>query len=381
MRLLKDALENSPSDPELYLILGNIALQDRRTAEAAMNFEKARQLLATYTNAARKGTLQQAMLNSLALLAEVRQDWKEAETRLRELLKVVPEYPFAHQRLARCLFWQGKAAEAYELLKQAKQIDRDNAMKYKTRESLLTPEAIMGQYYDEFEGPKSTTGNAEKWFRAALKADPNDLPARQIVAGWALGKGNIALAKEQAEAILRIAEADKRLPAQERKYPGNVGRALRGVVALWEKDWSGAEKDFQILVLDAPTDFVARNNIALALVEQKDPDKRRRALAYAEANYRDNNMSPDASSTLAWVYYRRGEFEQARSALDTCLKISVGRPIDPDTATTSAYILYSEGEKWQAKETLESVLNCDRPFAMRPEAKELYEKVKDAQKP
>ena len=54
-----------------------------------------------------------------------------------------------------------------------------------------------------------------------------------------------------------------------------------------------------------PNDFGARNNLALALVEQDDPAKKQRALDYAEANYRDNKDNPDALSTLGWVYFRR----------------------------------------------------------------------------
>ena len=113
--------------------------------------------------------MEQQMLSGIAQVAEANEDWKEAEARLRDLLKLAPEDLVAHQRLARALFWQGKAKDAYDILKKAKEIDRENAKKNKTREVFLTPEAIMAQYYDQFEGPKSATGNAEKWFKAALK--------------------------------------------------------------------------------------------------------------------------------------------------------------------------------------------------------------------
>ena len=101
-------------------------------------------------------------------------------------------------------------------------------------------------------------------------------------------KGKLAFAKEQAEAALRI-EAD----ADPKKYGGsNVGHMLRGLVALWEKDWPEAEKHFEKVILADPNDFVARNNIALALVEQDDPAKKQRALDYAEANYQRQQEQP-----------------------------------------------------------------------------------------
>ena len=58
------------------------------------------------------------------------------------------------------------------------------------------------------------------------------------------------------------------------------------------------------------------------------------------------------------------------------------RKLDPDTLTYLAHILEHQDKRWQAKDILEDVLKADRPpFAMRPEAKKLYEKVKDAKKP
>ena len=44
-----------------------------------MDFEKAKQLLAAYTNAERKGAMEQQMMSGIALVAEAREDWKEAE--------------------------------------------------------------------------------------------------------------------------------------------------------------------------------------------------------------------------------------------------------------------------------------------------------------
>lgn len=371
---LEVAIKTNPSDPEPYVILGNIALQERRVAEATMDFDKAKQLLATYTNAERKGAMEQQTMSGIAQVAETREEWKEAESRLRDFLKLATEDLVGHQRLARSLFWQGKASEAYDILKKAKEIDRTNAKKPNAKEVFLTPEAIMAQYYDQFEGAKSL--NPEKWFTAALKIAPDDLSTRQVIAIWALEKGKLPFAKDQAVAALRIEASDAK------KFSGsNVGRMLRGLVALWEKDWAEAENFFQKIVLENPSDFVARNNLALALVEQDDPAKRQRALAYAEANYRDNKNNPDALSTLGWVYFRRNEFDQAGLALDQAVKATNGNLNNADTATYVAHILYHQDKKWQAKEILDSVLKNERPFSMRPEALKLFEKVKDAARP
>ncbi len=395
---LEEAVKMMPGDPEPYVILGNIAWQDQRVAEAAMDFDKAQQLLAQYTNAHRKKILEQQTMSGIAQVAESREDWKVAEARLQDLLKLAPEDLVAHQRLAHSLFWQGNAKDAYDVLKAAKKIDREIAGKNKTKEVILPPEAIMAQYYDQWEGPKSQTGNAEKWFKAALRLAPENLPTRQVVAIWALENGKIAFAKEQAEAALKI-ESDSR---------GTVGRMLRGQVALWEEDWPEAERNFKAAIDENPNDFAARKNLALALVEQNDPAKKQRALDYAEATYRDNKNDPDALSTLGWVHFRRNEFDQAGLFLDQAIKAidrvvkaargemdsdimrsglnmprakAIDWKMDPDVATYVAHFLYHQDKKWQAKEILDTILETDRAFSMRPEAKDLYEKVKDEKNP
>ena len=76
--------QDQPRRSEPYIILGNIALQERRIAEAAMDFDKAKQLLATYTNDERKGAMEQQVLSGIAQVAEASEDWKEAEARLRD---------------------------------------------------------------------------------------------------------------------------------------------------------------------------------------------------------------------------------------------------------------------------------------------------------
>jgi tetratricopeptide (TPR) repeat protein len=339
-----------------------------------LDFDKAKRLLAAYTNAGRKATLEKQLLRGIAKVAETREDWKEAETRLRDLLKVAPEDLDAHKRLALSLFQRGKVKDAYDVLKAAKKIDRENANKYRTRSVFPAPEEIIAHDFDKREGPKAT--NEEKWHKAAIEDAPDDLATRQAATIWALENGKLAFAKEQADAALRIESSDAK------KYSGsNVGRTLRGVVALWEKDWSTAENYFQKIIDASPTDFVARNIMALALVEQDDPQKKQLAQAYADANYKDNNQSPDALSTLGWVYFRRGEFDQAKLALGEAVKATGGNLNNADTATYLAHILYQQDQKWQTKELLDNILKGDRPFSMRHEAEKLYEKVKDEKRP
>ncbi len=136
-------------------------------------------------------------------------------------------------------------------------------------------------------------------------------PAGSLPIG-ALEHGKLAFAKEQADSALRIEEPDfGGIPPDKRKYSGStVGHSLRGQVALWEKDWAEAEKNFQKVLDDSPMDFAANNNMALALVGQDDPAKRQRALDYVQVNYNFAPTNPDSYSTLGWVYFRLGQFDK-----------------------------------------------------------------------
>ncbi len=97
-------------------------------------------------------------------------------------------------------------------------------------------------------------------------------------------------------------------------------------------------------------------------------------------NYRENDKSPDALSTLGWVYFKRGEWDQAGLALDQAIK-AAGGINNPDTATYAAYILHHRERDWEAKQLLEGLVKSNRPFSMRPEAQKLYDAVKDARNP
>ncbi len=169
---LEVAINTEPHDPEPYIILGNIALQERRIYEGSRDYDAAREMLKGYTNEKRKGAMEAQTLSGIAQVAELKEDWKEAEARLKDLLRASPDDPnlVARQRLARAQFWQQRAKDAYETLKEAKRLDIANAAKNHTREMFLTPEAIMAQYYDQYEKPK--TDDAETWFKSALEHAP-----------------------------------------------------------------------------------------------------------------------------------------------------------------------------------------------------------------
>jgi tetratricopeptide (TPR) repeat protein len=350
---LEKALVEYPDDPEPWTILGRIALQDNRNAEADLDFTKAKQLLAGSPDSDHKKLVERDALNGMAQVAERREQWAEAEKRLREYLKKYPEDIDALQRLAHTLFWQSSRNEAYDILKQAKEIDIRNSQKNHTPERMLTAPAIIAQFFDAYERRTcgNTSKNADAWFRYALKQSPRNLQLRGTVAVWALENGETAFAEEQAKQSLRLQPI------------GKVGKTdawmLNGLVAMWEKHWSEAESWFDKVLAVEPKSFIARNNLSLALVEQDDPKKKQRALELAQANLNDNLDSAVALSTLAWVHERRGEL----------------------FGDALANFMKDGGDERRSKMMMRAILETNRAMFSRPEDEKLFEKLKDSERP
>ena len=86
--------------------------------------------------------------------------------------------------------------------------------------------------------------------------------------------GRLEDAATQAAAALQI---------DPTSFPAKI---LRGVVALFQKDFTTAERYFELASLQSPRSFPAANDLALALIEQDDKSKQLRALEYAENNVR-----------------------------------------------------------------------------------------------
>ena len=351
---LERAVMQNPEDPESFVILGNLALQERRMTDAELLYLKGKEVLAGFKGAdSRKKIMEPQIISGLASVAEAREKWDLAKTYLESLLAVNAKDAFAMQRMARALFQLKDAKGALDKLREAKAADEKN---------VLTPEATLGRFYEQFGDHE----NAVKWMTKALKVADKDLRTRLIVAQWYLETGQIDEAKREALAAQTI---------EERSLDAQI---LLGVVYLFQKDFKESEKCFQNAHLQSPGNFAASNNLALSLCEQNDDAKKARALEYANANYQAYQKNADAASTLGWVLYKLKDLDRAELALRQAAQ---GGNLSADTAYYIAQISYDRGRKWDAKVLLEAVLKSGRPFSMRKEASELYEKVKNEQAP
>jgi len=202
----------------------------------------------------------------------------------------------------------------------------------------------------------SAAPQQEVFTRHSTEVAPDaDFNAQRAAAVHAMMSGQLARGRELASQALKI-------------YPDSLeAEILLGVCAFGQKDYRTAEQCFQAANQQAANNFPASNNLALALCEQNDEAKRRRALQYAEKNARQYPWNTEAASTYGWVLYKLGRLDDAEKVL---LALPTA-DMSGDTAYYVARVSVDRGRKHEAQRLLEAALKKKVFFCMRPDADSL----------
>ncbi|MFM8378292.1 MAG: tetratricopeptide repeat protein [Planctomycetia bacterium] len=349
---LEDSVIKFSKDPEPYLMMGDLAFQERRVTDADMLFKEATRLTAEYAdNAKRKRDFDIRCNAGSAAVAEARKQWELAQKHLQAWIDLDPDNASAHQRMGIVLFQLSKPQEALEQFREAKKLDQ----------KAVQPELAMARLYDDAK--KRDT--AKKLIEAAIKEAPKDPAVLLAAAQWYLGQNDLERAKSIADDALKLDAKNLE------------GRVVRGAIARVARDYATAEKFFYDAHVQSPGNFPASNSLALVLIESDDKESRQRALEMAEANvamHRENSpQQVNALTTLAWVYYKLGRREDAEKIL---AQITQNNALTTDGAFYVAKLLSDRGEKDRARKILEEVLANEPMFATRPDAVDLLAKLK-----
>ncbi len=349
---LEDTVVKFPKDPEPYLMMGDLAFQDRRVTDADVLFAKAKQLTADYTeNAKRKRDFDIRYNAGSAAVAEARKQWETAQTHLTEWLTLDPDNASAHQRMGIVLFQLADPKKALEQFSEAKKLDP----------KAVQPELAMARLYDDAKKKDI----AKKLIEAAIVAAPKDPAVLLAAAQWYLGQNDL----DRAKAI-----ADDSIKLDGKSLEGKV---VRGAIARVSRDYVTAEKFFNEAHVQSPGNFPASNSLALVLIESEGKEMQQRALEMAEANAamhgEKSSQQVNALTTLAWVYYKLGRREDAEKILS---QITQNNALTTDGAYYVSKLLSDRGEKDRAKKILEEVLSNEAMFATRADATELLAKLK-----
>jgi tetratricopeptide (TPR) repeat protein len=349
---LEQTVIDYPSDPEPYLMLGDLAFQERRVTDAETLFSRGVSLTEAFDiNPKRKRDFQIRGFAGLAAVAEARKQWPVAEQQLQGWIALDPDSASGHQRMGIVRFHLGKPSEALAEFREARGLD----------EKAVQPELAMARLYDE----KKDTDKARRLIELAIESSPSDPAVLLASAQWYLGQNDIESAKKQTDAALAIDE--KSLDA----------KIVRGAIARVERDYATAETFFSAAHTQSPLNFPASNSLALVLIESENEESRQRSLEMAEGNvalHRENSpQRVNALTTLAWVFYKLGRREDAEQILT---QISQSNQLTSDGAYYVAQLLTDRGESQRAMTLLEQVLSQEPVFATRADAEELLERLK-----
>ncbi len=352
IELEREAAVN-PNDPESYLMLADLALRDRRSTEAEALLEQSRGLAAKFTgNAKRKKSIDAGISAGLAAVAEQREMWPAAVEHLTAWVGIEPANAVALMRLGQAQFRAGHPAEATKSLRAAAKADPE----------LLSADIVLGKLFEDAGDEK----NAETHMSQAVKAGPQELNTLLAAAQWALRNNRIDVAKTRAEAALKLDPTS--LDAQ----------LLCGQAALFAGDMKTAEQYFSGAHLQSPANFQAANLLGLALIDQDDALKKRRALEFAELTANLNPRNSEATETLGWVYFKLGRTADADRVLGTVINSG---SLSADGAYYTARLFEGLGRADDARKWAEKALQGKRAFAHRRDAEALMASLTAAKKP
>jgi tetratricopeptide (TPR) repeat protein len=343
-----------PDDPEAFLVLADLAFQDRRVTDAAVLFDRATLLTDKFSgNAKRKRDFDIRCNAGEAAVAEARGNWEQALQRIQEWVKIDPDSSSAQQRLGGALYRLDRSEEALAAFREARKLD----------ESLLQPELLLARLYDQ----DKKVDKARELVDAAVKIAADDVNVRIGAASWFLNHGDTVAASENAQAGLQL--DPKSLEA----------KLINGTVARVKRDFDTAEKFFSEAHTQSPRNFPAADSLALVLAESADKDKLQQALELAETNMamvKDNQpLELTSATTLAWVYYKLGRVADAEKIL---AQVAQNNALTADGAYYIARILNDKGETEQARRLLDQVMSNEPMFANRAAAEQLIESIRGA---
>ncbi len=349
---LEQATAETPEDPEAYYSLAEFAIREGSFTAAELLAKQGDAKLAQYTaNAKRVKNLARTSKLVKLSYSNARQRWNDSLEAVTALIKMDGETPDLYIAYANILFQQKQDDKARQALQRAEKLANGEG---------LPTDAAMAQLY----ATRGDRENAKACLDAALKANPKSSKVLILSISNALSENDLDAAWNLVQ---RLYKEDK--SAEVLKTYGKV--------ALFRSDFKSAEAAFQEAVRQNPLDTDASGGLALALCEQNDPDKSKRALQYAASNVQKQSNNRDFLATLGWTLYKAGQTDEAIKVLQQ--SIADGQ-INAASAYYFSVILNEKGQTDVARQLLTAAVSTTPPFAKRAEAEKLLAQI-NAQTP
>lgn len=352
MQSLEEAAWRHKNEPEVFVMCGHIELQHGRLANACVHFEKALSLEPPPNwSAGQTARLQVSCYGGLATIAERRGDWAAADEALSHTADRQPGNAALLQRWGKALFMLGSIDDAEDKFYAAYRENPTGKPPELSMASLLAKDGRFEQ--------------AEEWYKKAIENHPLDGIAHFEYAAGLLRAGRTDEALQMADAAEKAGLPVERLRTEL--------KMIRGIIASGTGEFETAEKLFTEVLRESPGHAQALRRLPLALVEQEDDAKRRRAVQIAKVQAKKNPQSAEALATLAWVHYRLGEMDEVRAAIQPSVS-----PADPESTYLLARVIVESGDPERASpliRALAAALENPGWFPHRSEAQEWVEGI------
>lgn len=348
---LELAAEESPDDPEAFILLADNALSQGEWASAELLLGKAETLLNAdrqWPNPDRKKNLNIALLKKQVVLNQARENWRGMQAYLSQLWKLDEKTSDTCKLIGISYFHLGDADKARQWLAQAYKI---------SPETELPADAAMSRLYLA-DGDKQ---HAQESLNAALKTDPNSQAILNLSLVMAISNGEMEKVKALADKLYSVDAQD----------PATLKTC--GIAALYLEDYPKAESLFQEGLRLQPANTEMENGLALALCEQDDPEKIKLALQHATSNLQKQNNNREFLATLGWVLFKSGDADKALSVLQHS---AAGGRVNSQTAYYLAEVLNAKGQSENAVKLLDAAVAGTVSFAKRRAAEQLLAQLK-----
>lgn len=354
--LLQKAVKDSPNNIQTQLLLGRVAQVKADSATAETSYRAAAKLnpgsleaqtgLAEVAVSRNDGSMLQEVGDKVVQLhpdvvqgflwrgsAEAsRREFDRAESDFQMALKIAPNNPNVLVEIGQLRFAQGKVPEGKAMMEKVLQLDP----------TAIRALGILVEYDMQAKQP----AKAESRVQEALAKQPNNGLLYAELAKIQLATRDLKGAAENSEKAMQL--APQYVDAYQTYTRAEIGLGQMDLaVGTWEK-WLAAHpndnhadeilgtlyeskgdvgkaKDYykKALQIDA-TDPVAANNLAYLMVEGgENVDV---ALSLAQTARRGMPNSSQTADTLAWIYFYKGNYGEARDLLEDALKAT---PNDP----------------------------------------------------
>lgn len=341
---LEQAAVRYPDDPEPHLALGDLAWRQRRLSDAALQYQRARELAGEMpADSPRKNKLTVWALAGLGSIAETRNQLDVAEKLYTEVLDADPQHKQVTYRLGAVLFAQGEEQKAYEQVLRAVQDQAD------------APPASLVMV--DLANQSGKLGKAIKWAKRAAEEAP-DNPAARLTLATLLFDGTSEL-----ETVRKAVAAACQAAPESRD-----ARTLAALVAWASGDLEAAESLLEDLAIEAPNDPVANAYLASVLAERGSADQLSRAQQIATLNASTHKTSIPAATAHGWVALLADQTELAVRQLEASVNANGS---DRDARYYYSRALFRSGQAGAARDQLVAALKASGRFIHRAEAERM----------